>query len=80
MNKMSEIEQKGILEILKEKKAIAACPRCEHYNFYLLEYSSEIKLSREIYIPVITLSCKGCGFIIQHALKTLEMETKNETK
>jgi hypothetical protein len=80
-----------IVQTLKEKKAIKACPRCGTKKFAILNgffnpiidkdpgtisiQDSEGTVST---IPCAVIVCKNCGFISQHALGRLEQLPKEE--
>jgi len=83
---------KKIIEILREKGAIAPCPACGHENFTLLEgdFRQEFIVWEKSPFKVlgvpsspsrrslnyIVLACDNCGYLRQHAKKPLGIPTR----
>lgn len=77
---MDEDKKKEIIKLLKERGAIAACPRCGNKNFALIDGYLNTSFGKEIAagivisgasLPSVAIVCSNCGFVSQHALGAL---------
>lgn len=68
-----------IVDILKKKEALNACPRCNQKKFTLVSgyFSNTVQKNWQelvlggAVVPSISIVCDNCGFISQHALGPL---------
>ncbi len=72
-------ERQRIIDALKSKGALNACPMCSHDKFALLDsYVADLPQPDlsvltigDSYFPSVAMFCERCGFMSKHVLKPL---------
>lgn len=65
---------------LKKRGAIAPCTRCGSKNFIIYNTVKELEIIDGLSLPYAVMVCQNCGYIIQHAIGSLNLlnEAQND--
>jgi len=88
MQQISNEKKQEIIKAIEERGANLPCPRCGNNSFTLLDGYFNQTIQTDLKgmvlggpsVPSVVVACNRCGYLSQHALGTLLLLPKEETK